>query len=123
MNSPKLESLLGGREFRVKLIDGSTETVQIRQLPVRDFERYLAKLDDECGVAEMLCLKEAGWADRIHPTSLGELVTAGEEVNADFFVPWLRRRADRAKRIASGVAPEPAKTSPTTLPASPSVAG
>lgn len=105
MNAPKAETLAGGRDFQVTYLDGSTETVQIRQLPVREFERYLAKLDDECGVAEMLCLKEPGWADRLHPETLGALVTAGEEVNRCYFLPWLQRRAERAKRIAAGVAP------------------
>ena len=109
----------GGKPFTAKLASGATETVMVRALSVRDFEKYLGLLDDEPGAAELLCEKPAGWADKLDPNSLGDLVTFGEEVNAPFFQPWVSRRMKRKERLFKGISeakPAAPSSSTSSLP-------
>jgi hypothetical protein len=114
-------ALNGGKPFTVKLAGGASETVIVRALGIREFEKYLALFENEPEVAEMLCDKPAGWADKLEPGSLGDLVTFGEEVNAPFFQPWVSRRMSRKERLLKGIAGnKPAPSSSTSLlPSSP----
>lgn len=97
------EVLLGGiPDHTVTLWDGTTETVSIRMLPVREYEAFARVLENEPRMAEIMCGKPEGWGDTLRPDSLGEIVTQGERLNADFFVPWFRRRAERMERLVPG---------------------
>lgn len=95
--------MAGGEKFTVRFVDGKTESVIVRALGVRDFEKYLNILDDEPAVAELLCDMPPKKVDRLDPASLGELVDFGEEVNAPFFQPWLARRMARKERMVTGL--------------------
>ncbi|TXH52214.1 MAG: hypothetical protein E6Q97_16575 [Desulfurellales bacterium] len=94
----------GHQLFTAEYLDGSKETVSVRALKVREYERYVSLLDNEPACAELLCSKPEGWADRLNPDSLGALVTLGEEINARFFRPWWERRAARHKALLTPVA-------------------
>ena len=93
----------GSKPFTAKLSAGGSETVVVRALGVREFERYLSMLDNEPEVAELLCDKPAGWSDKLDPNSLGELVQFGEAVNEPFFRPWVIRRMERKERLLKGI--------------------
>lgn len=97
------EVLHGGIEnVEAVLWDGSTEQVTVRMLPVREYEAFARVLENEPRMAEVLCAKPEGWGDSLRPDSLGRLVEEGERINADFFVPWFRRRAARMERLVPG---------------------
>ena len=96
----KAETLRGGQDLHVQLDDGATETVLVRQLPVKDFEIWLASLDDEPRAAELLCGRDEGWGDRLSVESLEAVILAGERLNRDFFERWLQRRTARKEWLA-----------------------
>jgi hypothetical protein len=97
-----LETLLGGVEVPVVLLDGAVETVRVRQLPIRDYPAFLAAQMDEPAMADLLCGKPAGWGERLGFDSLEMVVREGDRLNADFFGRWLRRRLERQERLLPG---------------------
>lgn len=116
----KDETLRGGLNLTVTFTEGSQEPVFVRQLPVREFEAWLACLDDEPRAAELLCGKESGWGDRLSIDSLEAVITGGERVNRDFFERWLQRRTARKEWLAPLLARNAAvvATLPTGSPSS-----
>lgn len=94
--------LLGGKDVYVPKLDGTTEQVKVRQLPIRLFPEYLKKFDDEAATIELLCDKPAGWADGLTLEAFEQMVSLGEELNRDFFVRWVERRKARMETLAPG---------------------
>lgn len=114
-----LSTLLGGQTIPLIYLDGKFEDVKVIQLPVSSYPEYLKVQDDEPRMAEFLCDKESGWADRLTPACLDAVITLGEELNTDFFSRWVRRRLARQEIFMPGVtkaALEKASESMTTLP-------
>lgn len=114
-----METLLGHTDLTVTLLDGSTEQVQVRQLPIREYPAYLAAQLDEAAMVEMICAKPAGWADTLTHESIESIVTEGDRMNADFFGRWLQRRIARQERLLPGsllVQGNAVEHSPTTPP-------
>lgn len=74
----KIITLMGGVEYVATKLDGTTETVTIRQLPVKSMHKYLTLLDDEALLAELLCDKESESADLSE--ALLQLKAIGEQV-------------------------------------------
>lgn len=118
----KADTLRGGQSIIVTFDDGSTESVFVRQLPVKDFEAWLGALDDEPRVAALLCERDSCWVDRLTNESLEAIVTTGERLNRDFFERWLQRRTARKEWLAPLLARNAAvvATLPTGSPNSPS---
>lgn len=87
----------------VTKLDGSTETVFVRVLPVRDFPRLLGSLEDEPAMAEVFCDQPSGWAGQLNLESLEAVVLKGEKLNEDFFSRWAQRRLARQERIMPGI--------------------
>ena len=98
----KTETLLGGRMMVAAYVDGTTETVKVRQLPIRLLPQYLAAIDDEPKLVELLCDKPAGWSDNLRLESHEAILAAGEELNSESFFAWLRRRVSRQERLVPG---------------------
>lgn len=96
----KAETLRGGQHVAVTLSDGTTETVLVRQLPVKDFEAWLAALDDEPRVVALLCERDACWVELLTNESIEAIVTTGERLNRGFFERWLQRRTARKEWLA-----------------------
>lgn len=115
---PNLTTALGGTMFTAHLLDGATEEVKIRQLPIRALVGQWARLQgDEAGLVELYCDKEEGWADTILPDDHDEIVKIGGELNRPRFARWaVDRRADIAefKEMTKGIVPEAASTSPSS---------
>lgn len=91
----KLTTLIGSVERIVTKPDGATETVRIRQLPIRLLPQYLASLDDEPRMVELLCDKPSGWSDSLSPADFEGIIEEGERLNSDFFSRWLERKKKR----------------------------
>src|SRR5688572_7418519 len=104
MNTPQspLATLLGGVEIEVKKLDGSTEKVRVRQLPVKLYPQYLQSMQDEPKMIELLCDKPEGWSDGLALAEFGRISEAGEELNRDFF-DWFKRNRKRQEQLAPGL--------------------
>jgi len=117
-----MATLLGGVDLTVKKLDGTTEAVKVRQLPVRLLQTYLLKLDDEAAAVELFCDKPEGWSDTLTIESFTAVVTEGERLNSETFFAWLQRRIARQERLVPNSTGEVGKTvlshSLTSLPKS-----
>lgn len=137
---PKLDLrvVLGGETMKVELLDGSTEDVKVRYLPVATYPEFALALEDEVHQVALFCGRDRAWAERLHPKSHNDLMRRGHELNLDFFEQWVSRRkralaaADpaaeaRMLRIVEEVVREkledalqrPGSASPASSPASP----
>lgn len=105
------------RGFDVTLWDGAVEKVDIRVLPVGEYETYARVMEQEARAAELFTGKPEGWGDTLRPDSLGNLIEEGERINAGFFEPWFRRRVARMERFMPGSVGK-SSTSPSSLPGS-----
>ncbi len=99
MADNKMTTLLGGTEISAARLDGTTETVKVRQLPVRLLQTYLLKLDDEAAAIELFCDKPEGWADGLTLEAHTALITEGERLNKETFFGWLQRRIARQESL------------------------
>jgi len=103
MNETKpMETILGKATVTVEKLDGTTETVEVRQFHLDACQRYLELLDDELAQVEFLCGKQAGWAKTLKIESVENLLATGERLNWDFFERWLQRRLKRMAAITGG---------------------
>jgi hypothetical protein len=122
-----LTTVCGGKDVEVKLGNGSSESVFVRQLPIKLMTQLLAALEDEPKMIELFCDRPAGWSDSLTPESFEALVSEGERINADFFGRWLQRRLKRQERLIPGITERLAQTvglpSPIGSPKSPSEPG
>lgn len=113
-----IETLFGGVEVPITMLDGTAGRVTVRQLPIRVMPALLLAQDDEAASIELYCDKPAGWADTITRDSAERIVVEGERINADFFARWLARRVARYQRAAPWLVDS--LNSPAPSPASPS---
>lgn len=102
-NENELATLLGGVEIEVEFLDGTKETVKVRQLPVKDLGRYLSVLDDEYKTAALFCDKPADWVDRLTNGSFEAVIDQGEELNLDFLSRYVDRRNKRLSGVMGGM--------------------
>lgn len=118
-----MTTLLGFSEVAVTFANGEKGTVKVRQLPVRQLNAYLLKIDDEAGAVELFTGNPEGWADTLTLESFEAVLAEGERLNSDSFFAWLRRRVERQERIAPGTTGDAGKVllsrSPTSSPKSP----
>ncbi len=121
MNEPTMTTAIGGKEFEVLMLDGSTQAVKIRQLPIRLLVGRWAQLQgDEAALVELYCDEAEGWDDLIAPEAHDEIVKIGSELNRPRFARWAEsRRADIAdfKKMTVGLGLETESPSPSSSPA------
>jgi hypothetical protein len=94
----KFATLVGGMELRVEMLDGSSETVRVRQVPVKLYPEMAKALTDELKMAELLCDKPAAWVENLTPESHEQIITEGERINARYFFSWIERSKKNAQR-------------------------
>ena len=99
----KILPLIGYKEVTVTHNDKTSQTVRVKQLPVRSMPDYLRAQDDEAALIALACDKKPEWSDTLTPESLENLVAEVEAVNKDFFQRWFERRKQRAERLMPGV--------------------
>lgn len=136
---PKLETLNAGRRLTARFNDGTTAEVRVRQLPLGDYERAFALLDDEIALTAFCCGLQTpdsrlqtcsrtwaagGSADLsakqqahpgLTPDSYEELYAAAQEVNANGFFAWSARRRAREEQRAAAQIEAMAKLPPEAL--------
>ena len=93
-----LATVLGGIHLQARFRDGKTETVLVRELPVRELPSYARALDDEAKSVELLLGKPEGWADWLTNESFLEILTKADELNVPFLAAFLKRKIERARR-------------------------
>jgi hypothetical protein len=89
-----MNTILGGANVPVTLLDGSTQAIFVRQLPVKLYPKLLEAMQDELKHIDLLCDK-AGLAETLAPEGHEAILNAGEKLNADFFSRWLARKQKR----------------------------
>lgn len=97
-----IATLTGGRQMTARFTNGTTESITLRQVPIRLMPSYLATMDDEPALLELVADKPKGWADGLTIESHEELIAASEALNSDTFFAWLRRRVRRQESLAPG---------------------
>lgn len=86
--------LSGGTPLTVSHTDGTTETVHVRLLKIREFPDYLRLTDQEEQLAEFLCQKPEGWGSSLSVDSLLDICDKGHELNFSNACRWGQRRAN-----------------------------
>jgi hypothetical protein len=100
-----LITIAGGVELEVTHLDGTKETVKVRQIPATKLERFMTKLADESLSVAIYCDKEStnGWVDSLTHESINEVCEKGLEINEPFLAAWCRRRAKWTEMLNVGV--------------------
>lgn len=90
--------------------DGSTESISVSQLSIKQYEAAFQKLDDEFALNAFICGKPKDWCYSLAPESYEAINSAVKTVNEKgFFVYADRRQAALIRRLNS--------VSPATLQA------
>jgi len=120
-------TLFGKEDITVTCRDGRTETVSIKQIPIREVGKFLELLDDEPSLVEFLCGKEKGWADGLSIESYEEVAERGTALNYPTCAGFLARREKLAAWGAKEVMPRAQRIkelgSPNSAPTPPSPSG
>jgi hypothetical protein len=102
-NGPSpLETLKGGAEIQVTHLDGSLESIHLRQVSIGQCEQLLLAQGNEPTLACFYSGRDRAWFDSLDPDSQERVVVEGDRINADFFARWYRRLAARQDRILPG---------------------
>ncbi len=80
-------------ELEVTHLDGSKETVKVRQIPISKFQDYVNTLLDEAASIALYCDKKKDWADTLAFESANAIAEKGQEINLPFYAAWFRRQA------------------------------
>jgi len=119
-NNPKpvnpMSTLNGGEEITVIKTDGTNEKIFVKQLPVKQYEKYLEAQADEAKMIVLACNKPEEFCDTLTPDSHELLVTTIERMNESFFQRWYDRRTKRLERILPGAREKILATLRTTSP-------
>lgn len=109
-----MTTLMGGLTISVMFADGHQEEIQVRQIPIGEYEQGFRLRADEIALVGFLCGKDKAWATSLHPIAYEEVLKTGQEVNAQSFFPWLKRRAEqeleRQAEMLSAMATLPPET-------------
>ncbi len=89
-----LITIAGGVDLEVTHLDGSKETVKIRQIPATKLEQFVQRLSDEATSISIYCDKPREWADSLEAASASAICDKGMEINGPFFKAWFRRQAN-----------------------------
>lgn len=87
----ELVILAGGVELPVELRDGSTQTVKVQQLSIRNLEKWVNLMGREPEQVELCCSQDEGWADSVVTTDYEKLVDLMERLNRPTLDRWMVR--------------------------------
>ena len=99
----RMITIAGGVEITVKHVDGSSETVKVRQIPATKLEAFMTRLADEANSISIYCDKPLEWVDTLTHQSINDICEKGLEINEPFLVAWCRRRAKWMEMMNVGV--------------------
>jgi hypothetical protein len=98
-----METLTGKRSVSVKYLNGLSEPIEVRALPVRLMPAFLAAFlgNDEGRLIELYVDRKPEWSDSLTPEAVEAILAAGEELNRDPFGRYAARTLARGKVLAS----------------------
>jgi hypothetical protein len=111
----KTETQFGGRLVKVILLDGSEAEFKVRQLPLGEYQRAMSLVEDEIALTALICGHEKKWADNLTPESYEQLFNVAQEVNANGFFAFAKRRQARAAEELQTMLPLLASMSPEAI--------
>ncbi|SRR6266498_3588239 len=87
-------SIADAVELEVTHLDGSKETVKVRQILLSKFSQYalLVSWGHQAEMIELYCDKPKGWADTLTAESAIAVADKGQEINLPFFKAWSRHQ-------------------------------
>lgn len=91
--------LTGGEQLVAKLRDGTTETVTVRLMTMRELQGYITGIDDISAFVEMACKKPAGWADNLTPDSLFDLDEVTRRLNDPILDRLIQRQVNAVQKM------------------------
>jgi hypothetical protein len=92
-----------GVELDISFLDGRSERVIVRRLPIRQMSVYLDCFQDEAASVELFCDQEKGWADKLTADSYTAIADKGQELNLPIFGNWYRRLTARSEAMNPGL--------------------
>lgn len=117
-NGPtKNETLFGGIDLEVELLDGTKQTVRVKQLPISQIKPLaVAYENDECAEIALFTGKPKEFADTLTIKSAEKIIAEGERINADPLERWFQRQMRKLERFNPELAARlgASATSPTT---------
>jgi len=90
---------MAGKEVEVKLTDGTSISVTVRQIPVSEYEKAFSHHEDEIEMVALACGKVRNWVLTLQPESYEQLVEAVGSVNQNGFFAYARRRSVRQEEL------------------------
>ena len=99
----ELNTILGGSILNITKLDGGKEDVKVLQLPIKKYPAYLAVIEEEDKMIELLCDKPSGFSETLMPESWEAVIVLGETLNSDFFWRWVQRRRTRQENFTPGL--------------------
>lgn len=90
---------LGGSEIEVILNGGARETVNVRQLAVREYQQAIGIMDDPQALMALVCSRSIEWVNSLTPESYDHVDTEVEKVNELFFRAAARTIERRAASL------------------------
>jgi hypothetical protein len=89
----ELITISGGVELEVTHLDGSKETVKVRQIPISQIQKFALAMGNEAELIALYCDKPKDWTDSLKLESANAVADKGQEINLPFFAAWYRRQA------------------------------
>lgn len=86
----KLEGLMG-RDITVVLASGQTEDITVRELSVREWQKFASIIDDEAALIDAAADKQDGFSTLLTPESFTTAAQVVREMNRHFF-GWAARK-------------------------------
>jgi hypothetical protein len=94
-----LTILAGGEQHAAALRDGTSETVTVRLMTMRELQGYLNGIDDISAFVELACAKPTGWADKLAPDSLFALDEAVRRLNDPILDRLIQRQVSAVQKM------------------------
>jgi hypothetical protein len=99
----RIITLNGGVELTLTHLDGTKETVKVRQIPATKLEQFMNKIADESVSVAIYCDKPVEWVDTLTLESINDVCEKGLEINEAFLGKWCSRRAKWTEMLNVGI--------------------
>lgn len=100
------ETTVGHATVNVTYINGQSEPIEVRQLPLRRMKQLALAIDDPAAVIMLTCGRKEEWVDALTPDSFELLASEADRVNRDFFVRWGAIQQRRLAVLGAGAVVE-----------------
>ncbi len=101
-----MQTLMNSVEVEVIREDGKTQTIVVKQIPLRKYDAAFKATDNEMALAAIACDTDAEWVLGLTPASYEKLQAAVMEVNAGGFFDYAKRRQSKLVESLNAIRPE-----------------